>query len=147
MPISWVCTSNISSDAIRPILPSPKMYVMLEKAHSNHLQGTEVCFQPVSNQNSVCTDKAQQYLLDLPKGGVVTLHIFLTDSCKPIDRTVVGLQTDECNDCTNFLYKPTIDWIPWYYYIKLYKIFMKMLVFVSYCGDTKKTFKATICNF
>lgn len=32
---------------------------MLEKAYSSHLQGTEVCFQAMSDQNGVSTNEAQ----------------------------------------------------------------------------------------
>lgn len=58
--------------------------VELEKAVRNHLQGTKVHFQAMSNKNGVCTDEAQQGLLHLAKGGVVTFHIVLTDAWKPL---------------------------------------------------------------
>lgn len=54
--------------------------VILEKAGRNHLQGTKIHFQAMSNKNCVCTDEAQQGLLDLAERGVVTFHIFLTDA-------------------------------------------------------------------
>lgn len=38
----------------------------------------------MSNKNGVCLDKAQQGLLHLAEGGVVTFHIFLTESWKSL---------------------------------------------------------------
>lgn len=61
--------------------PSPQK---VNNVARSHLQGTEVCFQAMSNQYGVSADKAQQCLLDLSKGGVVTLHLFLTDARKSI---------------------------------------------------------------
>lgn len=54
-----------------------------KKACENHLQGTEVCFQLMSDQNGVSTDEAQQGLLHHCERSVGPLHIFLTDAWKP----------------------------------------------------------------
>lgn len=59
-----MCVIHISQKRNKQMLskmisPPPPKKLMLQEAYSNHLQGTEVCFQAMSNQNGVSADEAQ----------------------------------------------------------------------------------------